>query len=616
MTMRTAPDGFQRRPGCKAAIYARQSSPDQVENNKGSRAHQLGQREVARELGYPDDLIDVYEDAGLTGSAAGHRPEYQRLLADMKKGLIDLVIASDASRLSRDAEDWLSLLYTCAIHDVQLLLDGKVVDPKQGDERFVTGVIAMAAEYDNWRRSQSSMRARRAKLKQGKAVTTPPAGYVWGPDGTWLKDDRPGVQDSIEAQYRALREGRSLVRGVALLNEWGVMTPGRRTKHGIGWSKPSVSSLARFVHHPAYAGDATYGRRRGDPTLGRDPRGHFRSRRVPDDEVFVIADHHEPYISRSEQQALKAMLKRNAFAGPHGILGHGQALAQGVVRCGKHREWSMAAVWKETYEDGRVRFDYVCSGGVAEGKKRCGSIPGWVIDKPLLEAVVERLRPHALDELGAAIERAEDDARSESRRQRDMQHRLRREIEDLELRAGRVDPKHWTVVERYHEQLHQKNLQLRRLAELACQTTPKKQFANECLEKLRAICTDLDGLVNASTTEPRDRKELTRTMVDRVVVDVRTRERVCFRIVWNDGAPVTACEVLLYPYGHRVMAEWAADGVSPEEIAARLNEQRVVTKYHTPWTAKNVVRQLARMSLHNATNRNSLPQPVAVAEGR
>ena len=61
MSMRTVPEGFRRRPGRKAAIYVRQSSPDQVLNNKGSRAYQLGLREVARELGYPDELIEIYE---------------------------------------------------------------------------------------------------------------------------------------------------------------------------------------------------------------------------------------------------------------------------------------------------------------------------------------------------------------------------------------------------------------------------------------------------------------------------------------------------------------------------------------------------------------------------
>ena len=83
-------------------------------------------------------------------------------------------------------------------------------------------------------------------------------------------------------------------------------------------------------------------------------------------------------------------------------------------------------------------------------------------------------------------------------------------------------------------------------------------------------------------------------MVDRVVVETRTRERVCLRVVWNDGAPDTAREVVLYPYAHRMVEEWSAQGVEPVEIASRLNAMGVVTKYQTPWTERNVTRQIAR----------------------
>jgi DNA invertase Pin-like site-specific DNA recombinase len=587
-------DGFRRRPGRKAGIYVRQSSPDQVLHNKGSRAHQLAQREIAVELGYPDELIEVYEDAGLSGTAADHREDYQRMLGDIRKEELDLVIASEVGRLGRDANEWLSLLYCCGIHDVWLVVEGKMINPKQGDERFITGILAMAAEYDNWRRSQASMTARIAKLNRRQAVTPPPAGYVWGPEGTWEKDDRPGIRESIEAHYRALRERRSLRRAVALLRELGVESPRRLPRGAIGWSKPTVCTLRRFVHHPAYIGDATYGRQRGDPTRGRDRRGRLRTRRVPEGEVFVIRDHHEPYISRNEQQALKAMLERNAFTGQHGVLGPGPALAQGVLKCGRHRQWSMLPVSKEVASGVCVRFDYVCTGGVAEGKSRCGAIPGWVVDKPLQAAVVERLRPHALDELEAALEQAEGDARSEARRQRDACYRLRREIDDLELRLSRVDPKHWTVARRYEEQLHEKNLQLRRLDEQQVEVPAAKQFTEVSLGRLRVVCANVDGLLAAPTTEPHDRKELVRVMIDRVIVELRTRERVVLRIVWNDGAADTVREVLLFPYAHRMIQELSAQGVEPADIATELNAKGVVTKYQTPWTAQNVRRQRDR----------------------
>jgi hypothetical protein len=274
----------------------------------------------------------------------------------------------------------------------------------------------------------------------------------------------------------------------------------------------------------------------------------------------------------------------------------------------------MSPVWKDTDEHGRVRYDYICSYGVAQGKRRCGSIPGWVIDRPLLAAVVQRLRPHALDEVATAVERAEQDARSEARRGREMRHRLQREIEDLELRLKHVDPKLWTVAQRYEEQMHEKNLQLLRLGEAGDRPPNGKAFQEEVLTELQRLCSDLEGLLNEPTTEPRDRKELARILVDRVIVEVRTREKVRFRIVWNDRVPDTVREVLLFPYAHRMIATWSGESVSVEEVAGRLNGLGILTKYQTHWTPMNVRRQLTRMK--RSEHRNAMASRSAVSSSR
>jgi hypothetical protein len=254
----------------------------------------------------------------------------------------------------------------------------------------------------------------------------------------------------------------------------------------------------------------------------------------------------------------------------------------------------MSPVSKELESGLCIRFDYVCMGGLAEGGKRCGSIPGWVVDEALQGAVIRRLRPHALDELASVVKEAEDDARAEERRRHDALCRLRREISDLELRLSAIDPKLWTVAQRYEEQLHQKNLQLRQMDERPVRIPPAKQFTDESVGQLRALCSDIEGLLGAPTTEPRDRKELVRIMVDRVVLDLRTSERVLLRIVWNDAAADTMREVLLFPYAHRTIEELSAKGVEPAAIAARLNGEGVVTKFRTRWTAQSVRRQRAR----------------------
>ena len=84
----------------KAALYVRQSSAEQVERNTGSRDYQLNLISILYELGYTDDDIDlIADDLGLSGSAAEHRPGYQRLLRNIQEGEIELDVGGNERRL-------------------------------------------------------------------------------------------------------------------------------------------------------------------------------------------------------------------------------------------------------------------------------------------------------------------------------------------------------------------------------------------------------------------------------------------------------------------------------------------------------------------------------------
>jgi DNA invertase Pin-like site-specific DNA recombinase len=588
-------DGMMR-PRRKAFVYVRQSTGEQVENNTGSRAHQYAQTELAQSLGYALDQIEVIEDAGLSGSAADHRPEYQRMLAEIRADLVGLVIASDASRLSRATEEWMSFLCLCGIHQVKLVIEGKIIDPKRGDDRFFSGIMALAAEYDNHRRRETMTNGRRAKAKLGKPVTAPPAGYVRGPDGTWAKDERPGVQESIEAHFRAVLQERSLRRAVRLLREMNVQTPRRTGGGGIAWSRPTVNTLRRLVLHPAYVGDLVFGRRRVDPRLGRDPRGHYRLGVAPPDEVILTRDHHEPYVSREQLYEILQLLERNRWSIKHGVLGPGAALAQGTLRCGKHHNWLMRAMLKRPSASGPSPYVYWCLGETLNGGPACGGIPQWVIDTPLREELLARLHPVAIDQIAAALRQARLDAQSEAQHEQAMWYRLKREVDDLQIRYERVDPNHWAVAQALEKKLEQKKRELITLERARSAAEPATPvFDEDAANQLRHICSDIVGIFDAPTTMPRDRKELVRILINRIVVEERARERVRLRFVWNDGAQDTVHEVLLSPYANRIISEMAGHGVNPAAIANRLNEQGVKTRYQTSWSATNVRWAINRM---------------------
>jgi DNA invertase Pin-like site-specific DNA recombinase len=99
----------------KAVIYMRQSTGHQVLTNIESQQLQHAMREHARQLGWPDERIEVVEtDLGRSAQSTERRDGYKALLADVALGQVGIVLSYESTRLSRNCTDWYPLLDLCA----------------------------------------------------------------------------------------------------------------------------------------------------------------------------------------------------------------------------------------------------------------------------------------------------------------------------------------------------------------------------------------------------------------------------------------------------------------------------------------------------------------------
>ena len=98
----------------KAIISLRQSTPHQVVSHQESLRLQYALRERARQLGWPEDAIDIIdEDLGLTAASATHREGFNTLVAQVTLEQVGLIVSYDVTRLSRNCSDWYPLLDLC-----------------------------------------------------------------------------------------------------------------------------------------------------------------------------------------------------------------------------------------------------------------------------------------------------------------------------------------------------------------------------------------------------------------------------------------------------------------------------------------------------------------------
>ena len=99
----------EKAPGIlRVAAYCRVSSDSA--DQKHSYATQI--RAYTEKIGQHEgwELVDVYADEGLTGTRMDQREDFNRMLADCRKGKIDRILVKSISRFARNTRDCLASL--------------------------------------------------------------------------------------------------------------------------------------------------------------------------------------------------------------------------------------------------------------------------------------------------------------------------------------------------------------------------------------------------------------------------------------------------------------------------------------------------------------------------
>lgn len=93
-------------PPCGGVLRVSSDSADQLH----SYATQI--RSYTEYISQQDgwELVDIYADEGLTGTRIEQRTEFQRMMADCRKGKIDRILVKSISRFSRNTKDCLTAL--------------------------------------------------------------------------------------------------------------------------------------------------------------------------------------------------------------------------------------------------------------------------------------------------------------------------------------------------------------------------------------------------------------------------------------------------------------------------------------------------------------------------
>ncbi|MEJ6010460.1 recombinase family protein [Novosphingobium aquae] len=244
----------------RCAIYTRKSSEEGLEQDFNSLDAQREAcaayiRSQASE-GW-SELAARYDDGGISGGTLD-RPGLQRLLADIDRGLIDIVVVYKVDRLTRSLLDFSKLVERFDAAGTSFVSVTQSFNTTTSMGRLTLNMLLSFAQFE---REVTAERIR-DKIAASKARGmwmggTPPLGYR--PDGRTLaiEEEHAPLVRLIHRRYRELGTVRAL-------SDWligeGILTPLRSSQKGksFGGAAFSRGQLYSILRNPVYAGNIVH----------------------------------------------------------------------------------------------------------------------------------------------------------------------------------------------------------------------------------------------------------------------------------------------------------------------------------------------------------------------
>lgn len=162
-----------RAPSAKAVGYVRVSTEEQVQ---GFSLDAQVDRIKAYALSQDYALIEIHRDDGYSAKDL-NRPGIRRLLADVRRGQVDVVLVYKLDRLSRRLRDLTEILDLVAEHAARFESVTEPFETKSAPGRLMLNVLGGFAQFEREVNGERVLLAMERRFRQGKWMVQPPFGY-------------------------------------------------------------------------------------------------------------------------------------------------------------------------------------------------------------------------------------------------------------------------------------------------------------------------------------------------------------------------------------------------------------------------------------------------------
>ncbi|MCA9211783.1 MAG: recombinase family protein [Planctomycetales bacterium] len=411
-----------------------------------------------------------------------------------------------------------------------------IYNPREHNDRLLLGLKGTMSEAELHVLRSRLDAGKKNKARRGEYFAEAPLGYVRTRDGIEL-EPHAQAQGVVRLIFDKFEELGSVYAVLKFFHDNDVLI-GRRSPNGlqpsnVTWHRANRSAILYVLRHPNYAGAYVYGRSKCVTTSGHNGSRKTIQRRLrnEDDWEVLIHDKVPAYISWEQWEQNQQKLTENSTKFGVGV-SRGASILAGRVGCGK-----CGASMSVHYRDGIPTFDCRLA-NMQFGDRDCQYFNGRWLEPLIEELVLQAFEPASIQlslEAGddiqkdrARVEVHHEQSLEQAAYQADIARRRYEEVDPSNRMVAAELEKQWEtalVIQRKREE------ELNRFRQERPTTLTDKER-----DKISALAKDFRALWKSESTSNKDRQDLVRVLIERIIVEVIDgTERLAVTVKWAGG---------------------------------------------------------------------------------
>ena len=199
------------------------------------------------------EIIDYYQDAGISAKTGNLRPEFERLKDDIRAKKINTIIALKLDRITRSIYDWENLITFLDENDAYLDCANDEINTTTANGKMISRLLMSVSQNEIERTSERTKIGLAGAIKSGHIPHIAPLGYKH--ENKTLVIDY-STKDVVVRIFDLYYNGYSYQKISNLFNEEKV----------LGKENWRDSTIQTILENELYKGDFVHGKRTKNPT--------------------------------------------------------------------------------------------------------------------------------------------------------------------------------------------------------------------------------------------------------------------------------------------------------------------------------------------------------------